>query len=146
VAFRDHLRKVGLRSGKDRVVGIKLAISKPEPIVRTGIEPTAMVVLRTVRKHIRRAAEIIGDAINELNQVVGTAVEDRVAGGQIDVELAQASNRRAVIARRRRLRSERIESEIPAVLIELQLAAGVLQIIVDTRGATHPSKRVDELC
>ena len=89
------------------------------------------MVLRAVREHVGGTAEIVGDAVDELDQVIRPPIEDGVAGGEVGIELAQAVERRAIIARRRCLRTERIKAEVPAVLVELQVAARLLQIVID---------------
>ncbi len=121
-----------MRPHQDRVVGIKLPVGEPEAVIGACIEPAAMMVLRAVRENIGGATEIVGDAVDELDQVVGAAIErSALQVARSVLNLRRLSRARAIIARRRRLRAERIKSEIPAVLVELQIAARALQIVVD---------------
>ena len=85
-----------------------------------------------------------GDAVEILLQIVGARVEGGLAVLKPGVERAPLVDRVAVVARRRRLRAERVQAEIPGFLVELDVAARVLQIAVDLRRRADAAEIVGE--
>lgn len=111
VALADDLREVRSGGGKHAVISVELAISEPETVVGAGVEPAAIIIFRTLAQNCRGGTDIAGDAVDELDEVVGTGIEDGLAGGQFAIKGLEAADRGAVIAGRRRLRTEGIEAE-----------------------------------
>ena len=141
----DDSLEIRARRRKNAVLGVELAVGEPETVVRAGIEPAVVVEFRTLAQDRRGGAKVVGQTVEQLDQVVRATVEDRVACLQRGVELAQVRHRRAVVVRRRRLGQQRIRAEIPGLLVELEIAARALQVGVDAGGAPHAAERIHEL-
>ena len=78
-ALGDHVLEVGARRREDAVIAVELPIGEPEAVVGARVEPAAIVLLGTVTQDRRGGADIVGDAVDELEQIVAAGVEDRVA-------------------------------------------------------------------
>src|SRR5690606_21793323 len=107
------------------------AIGEPEAVVGAEVEPAAAVAFGTLAQDRGGRANVTRNTIEELHQIVGAAVEDGITALQAGVEAAQRLGGGAVEGRRRGLRAERVQAEIPRVFTELDVFARLLQIAVD---------------
>ena len=82
---------------------------------------------------------------DELKQIVGASIEDRLAFLKPIVEGLKVLNRRPVEARRGRLGAEGAQPEVPRIFIKLQIAACGLQVGIDLRSPAYAAERVDKL-
>src|SRR5690606_21741336 len=110
VALLDHLAKVGVGGLEQAVVTVELAVGEPEAVIGAEVEPAAVVVFRPLAQDRRGGAEIARNAVEELHEVVGAAVEDRLAALKTGVEVAQSPSRRAVEGGGRGLGAERVQA------------------------------------
>ena len=85
-ALGDHLLEVGARRREDAVIAVELPIGEPEAVVGARVEPAEIVLLRAVAQDRRSGADIVGDAVDELEQIVGPGIEHRFAFFQPLVE------------------------------------------------------------
>ena len=81
-ALLDDVGEVDAGRGENAVIGVELAVSEPEAVVGAGVEPAAVIVLGPFAQDRRGGADILGDAIDELEQVVGAGVEHRIAASR----------------------------------------------------------------
>ena len=74
-ALGDHVLEVGARRGEDAVIAVELPIGEPEAVVGARVEPAEIVILGTLSQDRRGRADIVGDTVDELQQIVAARVE-----------------------------------------------------------------------
>src|SRR5690606_17273843 len=79
IAVADRVLEVDARCRQDAVIAVELAVGEPEAVVGTAVEPAGTIVLRTGPENVGSIAEVVGNAVEEFEQVVGAAVEGRLA-------------------------------------------------------------------
>jgi hypothetical protein len=94
---------------QDAVVAVELAVGEPEPIVGARVEPAAIVAFWTARAGSPRSSRCRWRCGRRTGSDCRRGRRRRLAGFEPVVERAQVTDRRAIEARRRRLRAERVE-------------------------------------
>src|SRR6185312_16643549 len=115
---------------------------EPEPVVGPEVEPAGVRGVDAGAQDIGGRADVAGDAVEELHQIVGAGVEGDLAfldAGVIGPELADGF---AVDAWRRPGRAA--PADIPGVLVPGERGSRILQILVDLRGAANAPQRVHQ--
>lgn len=95
--------------GQHAVITIELAIGEPETVVGASVEPAAIIVFRTLAQNGRCRTDIAGNAVDELDEVIGAGIEDGLAGGEFTVKCLEAADGGAIVARCRCFGAKRID-------------------------------------
>jgi hypothetical protein len=75
----DYALKISMRAAQHAVIAVELSIREPESVISARVEPTSIILLGAVTQDCRGSAKIVGNAVDELKQIVGTGVEDRIS-------------------------------------------------------------------
>src|SRR5690606_32979811 len=142
IALGDDGREVGTGRDKNAVIRIELTIGEPEAVVGAQIEPAGVRRFYALAQDVRGRADVAGDTVEELHEVVGARIEGRLAFLEAGVEGAQLGDRFPVNAGGGTGRTA--PAAVPGGFAPGEGGARILQVLVDLRGAAHAAERVDQ--